>query len=111
MPDLLQLAEAVVVARQTLAAAEAAFRLAEGRPKALNGKPRPVVLAALVGALPVSQRVRDLLKDSKKPLTFGEIVQLMGGRGTEMAVRSALKKSRERGDVQFKGGLYGWKGK
>lgn len=107
MPNLLALAEAVVIKRQELAAAEEAFNRAAGmatgasKPKGLGGASAP-------GQAPVSQRVRDVLRDGRKPLTFGELVTLMGGPATSMAVRSALKKGRERKEIAFKGGLYSW---
>ncbi|MGH8565401.1 MAG: hypothetical protein ACREXW_15440 [Gammaproteobacteria bacterium] len=104
MPDLLKLAEDVIIARQNLAAAEAAFRAAEGKvPRATKPGPKGVP------SVPISQRVRDLLKDAKKPLTFREVVNLLGGGDIEMAVRSAIKNARAKGDVVFKGGLYSWK--
>lgn len=59
-----------------------------------------------VGA-PVSQRLRDLLKDAGKPLAWGEIVGLLGP-DTKMAARAAMKKLRARKEVAFRGGKYTW---
>lgn len=109
MPDLLQLAEQVVIARQNLAAAEAAFRAATT--KAPTGKVAgPSVVSGPNDGAPISQRTRDLLKDARKPLAFREIINLLGGGDIEMAVRSALKQARAKNNVTFKGGLYSWKG-
>jgi hypothetical protein len=109
MPDLLVLAERVVLARLELKAAEDAFHAAAlGTPK--RGAPtESQVASAAVPTGTVASRVRDLMKDGGRSFEFGEIVQLLDGRSKKMAIRAALKKLRAKGQVQFRGGKYGWK--
>lgn len=104
-----QLAERVVLLRAQLAAAEGELRGAFGqaaRPvPAKPGQTRPAAGAS------IAQRVRDLLHDGRQPLTFGELVSLVGGRTSALAARAALKKLRARKQVRFAGGKYSWAAK
>jgi hypothetical protein len=103
---LLEAAEAVVRARQALEEAEASFARLSGfglrRTGSAPQMARPQRGRRARGGPPVSERVRTAL--TAGPLTFGEIVQRVGGN--TVAARSALKKDRERKRVVFRGGRY-----
>jgi hypothetical protein len=102
------LAERVVLLRAELSKAEGALRSLLGSNAAREA---PVARRAPIAGPPVSHRVRDLLRDGKQPLSFGEIVSLVGGPGIRGAARAALKNYRARRDVRFAGGKYSWAGK
>jgi hypothetical protein len=106
---IIALASRVAALRAELALAEGELvrRLEGGR----AGSGSAPAKAPGPNQAPVSQRVRNLLHDNQAPLTFGEIVELMGGRSSSMATRSAIKKLREKKLVAFKGGKYSWVGK
>lgn len=99
---LLEAAERVVRARAELAAAEAAF-------EALTGNKGPQERVPTKPQAPqggVAETVRAILKRRPAGLAFGQLAELAGGN--TVAVRSAVKKERERGHVVFEGGLYRW---
>lgn len=60
----------------------------------------------------MSQRVKNLLAGGKR-MEFGELYEAVSrvGPATKFAVRSALSKGRERGDIGFAGGKYYAKGR
>lgn len=107
-----KLAERVVTLRSELAVAEEELRRMFGRPIPIRGIPKPSVgTRPTLSEVPISRRVRDLLHDARTPLSFGELVDLVGGRDKAMAARAALKKLRAKKDVRFGGGRYSWAAK
>jgi hypothetical protein len=92
---ILAAAQDVQRAQAELAAAEARLeavigRRSPGRPK--KGNPRGTV----------AQAVREAL--ARGAMEFAEVAAKAGGN--KLAVRSALKKGRARGEVKFAGGKY-----
>jgi hypothetical protein len=106
------LAERVVALRAQLAAAETELRaLVTGTPSL----PAPVVVRPASirrgdddPGPSVAAQVREALLGGEA-LTFGEMVQRVGGPPAAMAARAALRKLRKAGTVRFNGGRYAWK--
>ena len=106
MQDPLALAERIVTLRAELARAEGEFReLVGGAKPRASAAPK---LATTGSPAPTALRVRNLLKDNGKPLSFGEIRDVLGNVKPE-AIKSALKKARDAGTVGFRGFKYYWK--
>jgi hypothetical protein len=116
---LLRAAERVVLARKELEEAETEFHRLVAEPAqhevvvgigAPQASPPPPAGDPTNQAPPVTHRVRKLLAQ-RGALTFGELYDgvLSGGDATKFAVRSALHKDREKGDIAFDGERYSLK--
>lgn len=103
MQQALALAERIVRLRADLAAAEGEFQKLVGVTKPR----RPTTVKPAVPTLGlVAPRVRALLQDGQ-PRSFGDIREAMGDVKPE-AIKSALKKSRDSGQVGFRSFKYFW---
>lgn len=108
---VLEIAERIVGLRTELAAREAELaRLLGNGPGPRRGRPPGTGKTGSDGthaSEPVSIRVRRTLA-ARGPMEFGELYTtiLKTGEATKFAVKSALNKGRERGEIKFSGGRY-----
>lgn len=115
MRDLNEMIEAMVVARVAEELRKLAAQLEGGGtsaatsagPTAARGTQRIAVLSAPQKGTPVTHRVRKALASGRK-FTFRELLEavMKEGEVSKFAVRSALGKDRERGNVVFADGKY-----